>query len=203
VSDVLEQRLTTLASWYPAGHFNGLNPQDYINSLTASRFTWHAAHLEPNGLGSGGTMIRALVAESVMSDLERMIVEIVSSLAMHLAGFECEFWKKDWDSAGRVEANAASVTTEEQDRTAVQQARRSKVEEMILLLLTDGRRLRAEEISRHIKSGLDRTEVYLKGLEAAEVVGHFFGTDENFCPYTKWYLADKGQTYLVRNELIS
>lgn len=85
VNDVLEQILTTLVSWYPAYHFNEQKPQDYINAMTASRFVWHRSHLEPNGIGTGGTMIGPMVAGAVMNDLETMIVDVVLSLSINLS----------------------------------------------------------------------------------------------------------------------
>jgi hypothetical protein len=97
VSDVLEKILATLASWYPAYHFNGREPQDYINAMIASRFTWHRAHVEPNGTGTGGRMIGLMVASAVMNDLETMIVDMVSSLSTHLGELDYDQWKKDWE----------------------------------------------------------------------------------------------------------
>ena len=99
VIDVLEQILITLATWYPSGQFGEREPQDYINSVTASRFTWHRAHLEPNGIGTGGTIIRTIVGGYVIDDLERMVAEAVSSLAEHLDDFDFTRWKQEWDSA--------------------------------------------------------------------------------------------------------
>jgi len=99
VIDVLEQILVTLATWYPPGHFGGREPQDYINAVTASRFTWHRAHLEPNGIGAGGTIIGTMVGGCVMDDLERMVLDVVSSLAVHLDNFDFTRWKQEWDSA--------------------------------------------------------------------------------------------------------
>jgi hypothetical protein len=98
VSDVLEQILATLASWYPRNHFSDQEPQDYINAIAASRFTWHRAHPEPNGTGTGGTMVGPMVANSVMSDLETMVVDVVSSLSMHLGDFDYDRWKKEWEA---------------------------------------------------------------------------------------------------------
>ena len=99
VIDVLEQILITLATWYPLGHFGGREPQDYINAVTASRFTWHRAHLEPNGIGTGGTIIGTMVGGCVLDDLERMVLDIVSSLAVDLDDFDFIRWKEEWDSA--------------------------------------------------------------------------------------------------------
>ena len=98
VIDVLEQILVTLMSWYPPGHFGGREPRDYINALTASRFTWHRAYLEPNGIGTGGTIIGTMVGGCVMDDLESMVLDVVSSFAMNLDDFDFTRWKQEWDS---------------------------------------------------------------------------------------------------------
>jgi hypothetical protein len=116
VIDVVEQILVTLATWYPPGHFGGLEPQDYINAVPASRFTWHRAHLEPNGMGAGGPMIGTMVGGCVMDDLERMVLDVVSSLAMHLDDFDFTRWKQEWDSAYEtppVGAQPGSLPSEE------------------------------------------------------------------------------------------
>ena len=97
--DVLEQILITLATWYPDRHFGGREHRDYMNAMTASRFTWHQAHLEPNGFGSGGRDIRIMVGGRVMSDLESMIVDIVGSLYLQLDYMGFQPWKKLWEEA--------------------------------------------------------------------------------------------------------
>jgi hypothetical protein len=99
VIDVMEQLLVALADWYLPNHFDGLTPSDYMNAMTASRFTWHRAHLEPNGIGTGGTMIGTMVGGYVMEDLERMVVDIVSSLGMQIEDFEFDAWKQKWEAA--------------------------------------------------------------------------------------------------------
>lgn len=97
--DVLEQMLITLATWYPDRHFGGLEHRDYMNAMTASRFTWHYAHLEPNGIGSGGHDIRIMVGGEVIGDLELMIVDMVRSLFLQLDEEGYLPWKKQWDDA--------------------------------------------------------------------------------------------------------
>jgi hypothetical protein len=99
VVDVLEQILVTLAEWYPPGHFGGRTPRDYMNAMTASRYVWHRAHLEPNGSGTGGTIVRTITGGCVMDDLEEMVSDMVSSLADHLDDFEFADWRAEWNSA--------------------------------------------------------------------------------------------------------
>jgi hypothetical protein len=101
IIDVLEQILVTLASWYPAGHFGGNEARDYMNAIIASRFIWHRAHMEPNGVGTGGTIIRTMVGGCVTDDLENMVTDLVSSLALQMEDFRFENWKQQWDEAYR------------------------------------------------------------------------------------------------------
>ncbi|OYW75279.1 MAG: hypothetical protein B7Z37_14095 [Verrucomicrobia bacterium 12-59-8] len=96
VVDILEQILITLASWYPLHHFDGLAPEEYFNAMTASRFAWHHARMEPNGYGSAGTMARLFVADAVMNDLEKMVEKMVEPLSMHLEDFDDFQWMKAW-----------------------------------------------------------------------------------------------------------
>jgi len=101
VIDVLEQVLITLADTYPPQHFGGRSSRDYMNAMTAARYIWHRAHLEPNGVGTGGTIIRTITGGCVMADLEEMVDEIVASLSEHLPDFDFESWRNEWNSARR------------------------------------------------------------------------------------------------------
>ncbi len=78
----------------PSNHFGNKTPRDYMNAVTASRFEWHRAHLEPDGIGTGGTMISTMVGGEVIGDLEAMVVDVVSSLAIHFDDFDFKSWKE-------------------------------------------------------------------------------------------------------------
>jgi hypothetical protein len=99
VTDVVEQVLIALASWYPPHHFDGKEPWDYINEMKASRFEWHLAHRHPLGFkGWGGSVIMIETAGSVLDDLETMVADMVFALSQHL-DLNFELWKQEWDSA--------------------------------------------------------------------------------------------------------
>jgi hypothetical protein len=99
VTDVVEQVLIALASWYPPHHFDGKEPWDYINAMKASRFEWHWAHRHPLGFaGWGGSVIMIETAGSVLDDLETMVVDMVFELSQQL-DLNFELWKQEWDSA--------------------------------------------------------------------------------------------------------
>jgi len=99
VIDLMQEILLSMASYYPAGHFDRENPRDYISELIATRFRWHRYHYEPHGSGKNGTIVNTLVAGSVLADAENMVEEMVCSLT--LAGSPDDFqkfesWKTDW-----------------------------------------------------------------------------------------------------------
>lgn len=96
--DGLEGILVTLAKWYPPNHFDG-DPREFMSRVTASRFEWHRNHLEPDGHGSGGTMMGPIISSEVISDLEEMIEEMVRSLMLGIGGDSPEFsaWQLAWE----------------------------------------------------------------------------------------------------------
>lgn len=103
VNDIYVQILLTLCSYYPPGHFSNVSVQDYLSELIASRYRWHRARWEPLGAGTGGTIIRVLVAGDVMADLESMISEVASNLLRQCGPTESvdfESWSKEWKHAG-------------------------------------------------------------------------------------------------------
>jgi hypothetical protein len=96
VIDVLERALVHLASWYPRKHFGDGDPAEYMNAMTASRFQWHRASLEPRGSGTGGTIVGPRAAAAVMDDLEDMITDMVHSLTMLEDSFDYRAWEVLW-----------------------------------------------------------------------------------------------------------
>lgn len=96
---VLEEVLATLATYFPAGHFDHEKPRDYISELISTRSRWHYYHAEPHGHGEDGTIVHVLVARAVLSDVERMIAEMVHSLTLDWEGsgpFNFDQWDSDW-----------------------------------------------------------------------------------------------------------
>ena len=96
VIDVLEQILVTLMGFYPEGHFGDEEPKEYVSALVASRYFWHRARLEPDGPGTGGTIIRVIVGGRVTEDLETMVKEMAEPLSEMVEGFDLAVWEKDW-----------------------------------------------------------------------------------------------------------
>jgi hypothetical protein len=95
--DVLQQILVNLAVWYPPKHFGDMEAQEFMSAMTASRFVWHRAHLEPGGGGTGGTIIGVMAGGDVTSDLEAMVVDMVRSLTTDDDLFHFKSWLLRWE----------------------------------------------------------------------------------------------------------
>ena len=71
VTNVSERLWTGLSAWYPPGHFGGKEATEFISEYVAKRYELRHALLEPGGLGTGGSMMRPLVAYGVLLRLAR------------------------------------------------------------------------------------------------------------------------------------
>jgi len=97
--DFYEEVLIELSTFYPQGHFNNQNPKNYFNELISSRFQWHRLILEPQGIGTGGTIVSTMTGGNVLEDLKQMIIDMVNSL---LWPYEIEDridlnkWRQEW-----------------------------------------------------------------------------------------------------------
>lgn len=99
IVEVHEDVLVSLANFYPVGHFDAENPRDYFSELIASRFRWHRYHIETEGQGLGGTIVGPMVVAAVLTDLEGMVIDLVTSLTLNWEAstdVALEDWKKDW-----------------------------------------------------------------------------------------------------------
>ncbi len=97
--DFYEEVLIELSTFYPKGHFNNQTPKNYFSELISSRFIWHRLVLEPQGVGTGGTIVSTLTGGNVITDLKEMIIDMVNSL---LWPYEIEEqidlnkWREEW-----------------------------------------------------------------------------------------------------------
>ena len=90
--DSLQGVLITLASFYPEGNFEGKDPHKFFSEIVSSRYAWQRTHVEPHGPGTGGTIVNVITSGNVMSDVEKMVEDMV----MSLAGYDDEFDWKEW-----------------------------------------------------------------------------------------------------------
>ena len=94
--DALQGILVTLAQYYSPEQFGGKSPQEFFSDAIASRFTWHRAHAEPHGPGTGGTIVSVICSGNVLADVERMVEEFATSLAGYNDSFDWKGWPERW-----------------------------------------------------------------------------------------------------------
>jgi hypothetical protein len=102
VVDALVAALVRLSGFYPDGHFDREDPRDYFSELVASRFRWHSYHHSTGGKGYSGTIVGPLAAGDVITDVERMIEDTVSSLLfvdLIEDTFDYQGWLTAWRGA--------------------------------------------------------------------------------------------------------
>jgi hypothetical protein len=94
--DALESILVTLANYYSPKQFGTESPQRFFSTAIASRFTWHRTYAEPDGPGTGGTIINIICGSNVIADVERMIEDFVMSLVGNSEEFDQKNWSLRW-----------------------------------------------------------------------------------------------------------
>lgn len=97
--DVVVQMLIHLASWFPDNHFEGKPAPEYFSKFVSSRFTWHRALAEPDGVGTCGTIVGPISAAAVLDDVERLVDEMVTALLWSQEGFSLKTWRRQWEQA--------------------------------------------------------------------------------------------------------
>lgn len=94
--DALEGILVALAKFYPRGSF-GSNPHRFFSEQIALRFKWHRSYAEPDGTGTGGTIINVTVGGSVMEDVAKMIEDMALVLVGYDDKFDWRAWPDKWN----------------------------------------------------------------------------------------------------------
>ncbi len=97
--DLVVQILSHLASWFPKNHFGNQPAPEYFSQYVATRFAWHRALAEPDGVGTGGTIVGPITSMDVLSDVQRAVDEVVSSLLREREGFSLKVWRSEWSQA--------------------------------------------------------------------------------------------------------
>jgi hypothetical protein len=97
VIDFLEYVWLRLALFYPHKHWNGQSAEDHIRDYIQNRFAFHWSKHEPDGPGTGGTIVGVLTGGDVMSDLENLIADTVSALFVHNDEFDFPTWRAAWE----------------------------------------------------------------------------------------------------------
>lgn len=94
--DALRGILVTLAKFYSPAQFGDQTPQEYFSEIISSRFRWHRTIAEPQGPGTGGTIVNVMVGGAVMADVEQMVQDMVMALVDMDQSFDWKRWKIWW-----------------------------------------------------------------------------------------------------------
>jgi len=95
ITAVAERLWVGLSAWYPPSHFESKLPPDFIDEYLRQRYDLRHALMEPNGIGTGGTMMQSLVAYGVLMDLQELIILTVRMLLTFVhtdTGISIEDW---------------------------------------------------------------------------------------------------------------
>ena len=99
--DSLTGILVILAGNYASDQFGNQTSTEYFSDVVSSRFRWHRTIAEPEGPGSGGTIVNLMVCSGVTSDVEKMVEDVVSSLVGLDDEFDWVNWPRRWQEAGK------------------------------------------------------------------------------------------------------
>lgn len=96
VIDFLEYAWLRIAAFYPEKHWSGKTAEDYIRGYIQERFSFHWSKHEPEGPGTGGTIVGVLTGGDVISDLEDLVADTIASLFMYSDDFDFKAWRDEW-----------------------------------------------------------------------------------------------------------
>jgi hypothetical protein len=93
--DALHAVLVRLSGFYPRGSF-GEDSHRFFSDVIALHFRWHHAHAEPDGPGTGGTIVNVLCSGNVIGDTEKMVEDMVLSLLGYGGRLDWKDWLSRW-----------------------------------------------------------------------------------------------------------
>ena len=103
ITDVLQNMLVKLSNRFPVNHFGGGDPAPFFADMVRQRFEWRRALAEPEGAGTGGTIVGPLTAAAVINDLIVAVEDMVEALTgrgIEPAAVEtAKAWKMRWHRA--------------------------------------------------------------------------------------------------------
>jgi len=95
--DFAQRVLVYLANWFPPDHFDGKDAEVYFEEFIAGRYLYHRAVNEPNGPGTGGTIVGLLAASGALGDVLKAISDLVAVQAP--GQFDFSEWHERWEKA--------------------------------------------------------------------------------------------------------
>lgn len=97
VVDFYEFIWLRLAEFYPSKHFGSDGASAYIRQYVRDRYKFHWAKHEPNGVGTGGTIVGVLTGGDVLNDLDHLMVETATAVVGYRDDFDFDSWLKRWN----------------------------------------------------------------------------------------------------------
>jgi hypothetical protein len=94
--DALNGILIALAHYCSPAQFGNQTAHEYFSEIIASRFRWHRTIAEPYGPGTGGTIVNIICSKGVVSDVEKMVEDMVMALVGYDDDFDWKGWPKRW-----------------------------------------------------------------------------------------------------------
>ena len=96
VIDALSGILVALSGCYSDEHSWRKDPHRFFSEQIAARFEWHRSHIEPEGPGTGGTIVNNRICSNVQEDVEKMVENMVMSLVGYDDRFDWRGWPRRW-----------------------------------------------------------------------------------------------------------
>jgi hypothetical protein len=98
VLDVFAESWVRLVAWYPPKHFGNVRAEEYIAAFIAERNATNLALWEPDGPGSGGREAAIYALGETVTDVERLLGDLVEALGRSVEDFDYGQWQTRWKS---------------------------------------------------------------------------------------------------------
>jgi hypothetical protein len=112
-----------LAAYLPSSEPEAVNPRDYFDDRVHSLLSIHWQRLEPDGLGTGGSVVSVEAWAAVASDIDDAVSDLVHKLSRWDSKINFAQWSDEWSLAASTIPNtsvteriAAVVEAELRDR---------------------------------------------------------------------------------------
>jgi hypothetical protein len=97
--DALVAVLIFLSNSYSPDQFGGQTAEEFFSDVITTRYRWHRAVAEPQGGGTGGTIMNVLCTGAVLEDVIKMVEDMVMALVQYDDSFDWKGWPEAWRNA--------------------------------------------------------------------------------------------------------
>jgi hypothetical protein len=102
VTAIAERLWIGLSTWYRPNHFNDGEAEKYGSEYITERYNLRHALMEPEGPGTGGSMMRPMIAYGVLLDVQQLIVltvQMMVSFSELASKINLDGWEKRFSDA--------------------------------------------------------------------------------------------------------